>query len=295
MTSAGRQTVGLIGVGLAGTVLAQRLLGAGYAVVGYDIAQERLDALRDMGGAVGRCPADVASRASVIVLSLFDSDSVREVVEGDSGVLRATSPPTHIVDTTTGSPAETEALAGRLALRGIHLIDATISGSSEQLRDDKAVLLVGGEPDAVAECDALLRALSSELRHVGPPGSGAKAKLATNILIGLNRAALAEAMAFAESVGLDAGEFLELARATPGYSAAMDSVGVRMAQGDFAPVSRVRQHRKDVRLILDTAESSGQGMPLSATHAALLDALIEAGDGDLDNGAIVRALRRLRR
>jgi 3-hydroxyisobutyrate dehydrogenase-like beta-hydroxyacid dehydrogenase len=288
------KTVGLVGVGLVGAVLARRMTTAGYAVVGYDTDGARLSALLEAGGRVASSAADVASRAPVVVLSLFDSDSVREVVEGERGILSASVAPTHVIDTTTGSPAETEALAGRLASRGVHLIDATISGSSAQLRDGSAVLMVGGDPQAVAACDSLLRTLSPNVRHVGPPGSGAKAKLATNVLIGLNRAALAEALAFAESVGLDLAAFLELARVTPGYSAAMDSKGDRMTRGDYTPDSRVRQHRKDVRLILEAAESSGQGMPLSTTHAGLLDALIEAGDGDLDNAAIIRALRRLR-
>jgi len=96
-------------------------------------------------------------------------------------------------------------------------------------------------------------------------------------------------------VGLDLASFLDLARVTPGYSAAMDIKGDRMVAGDFAPDSRVRQHRKDLRLILDAARDAGQGMPLTETHAGLLDALIDAGDGDLDNAAIIRALRRLRR
>jgi len=281
-------------VGLVGIVLAERMAAAGYVVVGYDIEPARCDALRELGGSVASSAADVGSRAPVVVLSLFDSDSVRDVVEGDAGILSARVPPAHIIDTTTGSPAETEALAERLAACGVHLIDATISGSSQQLRDDAAVLMVGGDAGAVAACCDLLRTLSSAIAHVGPPGSGAKAKLATNVLIGLNRAVLAEAMAFAESVGLDLAAFLELARVTPGYSGAMDSKGDRMVRGDFAPDSRVRLHRKDVRLILDSARASGQRMPLSETHAALLDGLIEAGDGDLDNAAIIRALRRLR-
>ncbi|MAF09792.1 6-phosphogluconate dehydrogenase [Candidatus Poribacteria bacterium] len=290
-----KPAAGLIGIGLVGTVLAERLLRAGYTVVGADIDAGRQRALTDLGGLAVGSPREVADRVGRVVLSLFDSDAVRLVVEGDDGLLSAAVPPRHIIDTTTGSPDETQRLAERLGARGIHLIDATVSGSSAQLREDKAALMVGGEVAAVAACDDLLRAMSSTVRHVGPPGSGAKAKLATNVLIGLNRAVLAEALAFAESLGLDLASFLDLARVAPSYSVAMDVKGDRMVAGDFAPDSRVRQHRKDLRLILDAAREAGQGMPLTEAHAGLLDALIDAGDGDLDNAAIIRALRRLRR
>ena len=274
--------------------MARRLLNAGYAVVGYDINPARLVALRDIGGVAADSPGEVGDRAARVILSLFDSAGVRDVVEGDGGLLSGSDPPRYVIDTTTGAPADAERLASRLMARGVGLIDATISGSSAQLRDGEAVLMVGGEDAAVAACDDLLRAVSPTVKRVGPPGAGAKAKLATNVLIGLNRAALAEGLAFAESIGLDPAAFLDLARATPGHSAAMDVKGDRMVTGDFTPDSRVRQHRKDLRLILDAARDAGQRMPLSEAHAELLDALVEAGDGDLDNAAIVLALRRLR-
>ncbi|MBT5533956.1 NAD(P)-dependent oxidoreductase, partial [Candidatus Poribacteria bacterium] len=146
------RAVGLVGIGLVGTALAERLLRAGYAVVGYDIDACRRSALVELGGEVVEAPRDVAERTSRVVLSLFDGDAVRLVVEGVDGLVSAAQPPSHIIDTTTGSPDETRRLAGSLDTRGIRLIDATISGSSAQLREDRAVLMVGGEEDAVAAC-----------------------------------------------------------------------------------------------------------------------------------------------
>ncbi|MEO2003532.1 MAG: NAD(P)-dependent oxidoreductase [Candidatus Poribacteria bacterium] len=294
MVDRAEETVGLVGVGLVGSVVASRLLTAGYAVVAYDIDPGRLGDIAARGAAGATSAREVGERTRRVILSLFDSDGVRQVVERDDGLLSAGTAPSHIIDTTTGAPADTVALASRLHARGVGLVDATISGSSAQLRDGNAVLMVGGEDADVDACDDLLRVISPTVKHVGPPGNGAKAKLATNVLIGLNRAALAEGLAFAESIGLDAGRFLDLARITPGRSAAMEVKGDRMVARDFTPDSRVRHHRKDLRLILDAARDAGQGMPLSETHARLLDALIEAGDGDLDNAAIIRALQRLR-
>ena len=125
-------------------------------------------------------------------------------------------------------------------------------------------------------------------------GAGAKAKLATNLVLGLNRAALAEGMVLAESMGIAPAQFLALVLATPARSDAALAKGAMMVSGDFTPQSRIRQHLKDVDLMLDHGQQHGQRLPLSQTHAALMRAAIAAGDGDLDNAAIIRELRRQR-
>jgi len=184
------------------------------------------------------------------------------------------------------------ALAARLAVRDVRLVDAPLSGSSQQIRDGTAVMMIGGDPAACAALAPVLAAISTRRFHVGPPGSGTRAKLATNLLLGLNRAALAESLAFAECLGLDLTVFLDLVRATPAYSRAVDVKGTRMIAGDFAsPQSRIRQHRKDVKLMLAAARRAGKALPLTAAHAALLDAAVAAGQGDLDNAAIIETIR----
>ena len=286
------ETVGIVGVGLVGTALAQNLLKAGFDVVGYDIDKSRCDRLRSMGGRPAGSPADVGAAAPRVMLSLLTSDVVRDVVEGPDGLLAADTPPRTIVDTTTGDPDETAALAARLAGRGVAYLDATVAGSSRQVADRTGVFMVGGDADAFAACDDLFAALGGNARHLGGAGSGARAKLACNLVLGLNRLALAEGLVLAERLGLEPRGFLDLLRRTPAYSAAMDVKGEKMLRGDFAPAARLAQHRKDVALILDCAERVGQDLPLSAAHLAVLDAAIAAGDGDLDNAAVIRELRR---
>ena len=147
-----------------------------------------------------------------------------------------------------------------------------------------------------ADSAALLDALSPRRIHVGGAGMGARAKLATNLVLGLNRAVLAEGFVFAERLGITPATFLELVLATPARSEAALAKGEQMVHGDFgAPQSRIRQHLKDVELMLAGAEALGQRLPLSETHAALLRAAVAAGDGELDNAAIVRQLRREKR
>ena len=258
--------IGLVGLGLVGTAIAESLLDLHFDVVGFDISPERCHQLDKSGGKSMGSAADVAGRVERVILSLPDTTVVRQVVEGPNGILEAESLPAHIIDTTTGDPAETISLAERLAERSITFLDSTISGSSKQ----------------VAE----------KVFYAGPSGSGSKAKLASNLILGLNRLALAEGLVFAEKLGLDPAAFLELLKVTPAYSAIMDTKGQKMLDGDFTPQARVRQHHKDVALILKYAENAGQELPLSKVHLDVLERSIAAGDADLDNSAIIKEIRR---
>ena len=121
---------------------------------------------------------------------------------------------------------------------------------------------------------------------------GAERSWATNLILGLNRAALAEGLVFAERLGLDLSVFLEVLKNSPAYSVAVDTKGERMRTGEFTPESRVHQHKKDVELILACAEAIGQGLPLSRIHHALLTEALEAGEGELDNAVIIQSIRR---
>ncbi|MFH1568182.1 MAG: NAD(P)-dependent oxidoreductase [Gemmatimonadota bacterium] len=286
---------GLIGVGLVGTALAERLLAAGHSLTGYDVAADRRQALAALGGTPVESARAVAQAGDPVLLSLPDTDAVLAAVTGEDGVLSARPLPSTLIDTTTGDPWAVEGLAAHLAGRGIAYLDATISGSSQQVRDGQAVYMVGGPDGAYAACAPLFDALGGRCFHLGPAGCGTRAKLASNLIMGLNRLALAEGLVFAEALGLDPARFLELLVETPAYSRQMDTKGPKMTAGDFAPQARLTQHAKDVSLILDSAARLGLYLPASRLHQALLRAAIEAGDGTLDNSAIIRQLQRLQR
>ena len=289
------EPIGLVGIGLVGTALAEHLLARGFSAVGFDIDPSRMAYLEGLGGTVANGPAEVARQCRRVFLSLMTSDIVRQVVEGDNGLLQANPPPEFIIDTTTGTPEETTELAGRLADLGVHYLDATISGSSQQIRDREGVFMVGGEKAVFEACSDLFAAASEHYVHVGASGAGSKAKLASNLILGLNRLVLAEGLVFAEGLGLELEPFLRLLKISPAYSVAMDVKGEKMLAGDFAPQSRVSQHQKDVSIILEYAEKTGQDLPLSRVHLEVLDDLIEDGGGDLDNCAVIEEIRRRRR
>jgi 3-hydroxyisobutyrate dehydrogenase-like beta-hydroxyacid dehydrogenase len=284
--------IGLVGIGLVGTAIAEQLLAAHFHVIGFDTDSAKCEHLEQSGGKTAHSPAEVAQQTDRVVLSLPDNEAVRQVIEGPGGVLQATTLPTYIIDTTTGDPEETIRLAQRLAERGICFLDATISGSSEQVRNRQAVFMVGGEKAAFETCRDVLDAVSEKMFYLGPSGSGSKAKLASNLILGLNRAALAEGLVFASKLGLEPEAFLELLKVTPAYSAAMDTKGKKMLSRNFAPESRIRQHHKDVSIILKYAEKTGQELPLSRVHLDILEKSIAAGDGEMDNAAVIREIER---
>ncbi len=284
--------IGLVGLGLVGTAIAERLLAAHFDVVGFDIDSERCEQLKQLGGKAFANPAEVAQRADRVVLSLPDTTVVQQVVEGPHGLLQAETPPRYIIDTTTGDPEETIRLAQRLAERAICFLDATISGSSHQVRDRQAIFMVGGDKAAFEACVDILNAITEKVFYLGPSGSGSKAKLASNLILGLNRLAIAEGLVFARRLGLELERFLELLRVSPAYSAAMDTKGKKMLNGDFTPEARIHQHHKDVSLILKYAEKAGQDLPLSRVHLDILEKSIAAGDGEMDNSAVIREIER---
>ena len=284
--------IGLIGIGLVGTALAEQLIAHGYSVVGYDIAGGRIDQLQRVGGRAVSSLAEAADGVDRVLLSLPDTAAVRQVLEGPGGILEAETLPAYVIDTTTGDPDETVELAQRLAHRGIALLDATISGSSRQVGERQAVFMVGGQKATFDACGDVFGALSDRVFYLGPSGAGSKAKLATNLVLGLNRLVLAEGLVFAEKLGLDPATFLELLRVSPAYSAAVDTKGAKMVRGDFTPEARLKQHLKDVLLILGYAAQAAQELPLSKTHADILEKAIEAGEGELDNCVVINEVRR---
>lgn len=284
-TASGRQPVGLIGVGLMGTALAERLIGQGLDVLGYDVEPGRREALTGLGARAATSAGAVLSACSRIVLSLPDLEVVAAVLGAESALLRAEQV---LIDTTTGAPAQAERLGADLARRGVEYLDATVSGSSAQVRLAEVTLLVGGTEGAFARCRDLFDCFARTAYHVGPCGSGAKMKLVTNLVLGLNRAALAQGLAFACGLKLDAVRTLALLRDSMASSRVMDSKGEKMVRGDFVPEARLSQHLTDVRLILAAAEAAGLRLPLSQAHRRLLEAAEAAGYGACDNSAIIQ-------
>jgi len=194
----------------------------------------------------------------------------------------------------TCDPDHVAALAQRVASQGLHLLEIPISGTSEQVRKGEGVGLLGGDPEKLQEVSEIVEALTPTHFHVGEVGNGGRAKLAINLILGLNRLALAEGLVFAERLGLDADSFLAVARKSASYSQVMDTKGPKMVAGDFSPEGRVKQTLKDAQLMLEQARRKGQRLPTLEIHADVHEACVRAGDQDKDNSFIIEEIRRRR-
>lgn len=275
--------VGVVGLGLMGTAIAERLLAAGFVPVVWNRTRDKADALVAAGAVWSDNPTAVCER---VVISLYSSEVVAEVLTPWETALRAGQ---ILIDTTTGDPADSAAWGSRLRARGVAYLDAPISGSSEQTRRGEATVIVGGDRAAFDACADLWPVLGRNVFHVGGPGSAAKMKLVTNLVLGLNRAALAEGLAFAEAIGMSADAALEVLRGSAAYSRQMDTKGRKMIDREFSPQARLSQHLKDVRLIL--AAAGGLALPLADAHRQLLEKAEAMGLGELDNSAVIQAVR----
>lgn len=269
MSETNASSLGVIGMGLMGSAV-MKMTGAGR---GWDV-----DANRCVNASTAN---DVFEHCAVVFLCLPNSDIVREVL-----CCAALKPGQILIDTTTGDPGEMAALGGELKAQNVHYLDATVSGSSAQLLQRDVIVMVGGDVDVFEQCLVWLDRFAREVVHVGPCGSGAKMKLVTNLVLGLNRAALAEGIAFAQQLDLDLAQTLDVMRRSMAYSRIMDTKGEKMITQDFAPQARLSQHLKDVRLML---AASKLPLPLSETHRQLLEKAEALGYGEADNSAVIQA------
>ncbi len=280
-----RRRVGLIGAGLLGNSIAERLIRAGHAVLGFDLSEACNARLEAIGGQIASSAASVFRDSHVVFLSLPDSHIVRQLIDEVAESLDAHT----VIDTTTGAPQSSRTLGKFLAARGVEYLDATVVGSSEQARQGDVVTLVGGELHAFEQARPYLQAFSTQQFHTGPCGSGAMTKLIVNLVLGLNRAVLAEGLNLARHCDVDLNQMLTILRSGAAYSRAMDVKGQKMIDEDFSPQARLDQHAKDVRLILELGQQNAAALPLCEAHQRLLELASDLGLGSSDNSAVIRA------
>jgi 3-hydroxyisobutyrate dehydrogenase-like beta-hydroxyacid dehydrogenase len=279
--------VGVVGLGLMGEVYSRRLVAAGLSVIGFDVDAEKNRRIAQLGARTASL-TDLARDCNPIVLAVFNTDQVEDVTE------RALLPAAAgkiVLCTSTCDPDRIAAL-GALIAGKLRFLETPVSGTSEQVRDGDGVGLIGGDRDIAADAKPVLDVLFPKRFHIGKVGDGGRAKLAVNLILGLNRMALAEGLIFAERIGLDPAAFLKVARDSAAASQVMDTKGQKMVSGDFAPQGYVKQHLKDVHLMLEQAQRAGQKLPLLEIHADALEACMRHGEGDKDNSVIIEEIRR---
>jgi len=284
--------IGIAGLGLLGSALAHRLITSGFTPRGYDPDPAKVAALAKAGGIAGAL--DEVARCDVVLLAVFDTNQVEDVVE--NALLPALNPgvPKIVLCAATCDPDRIAVLVEKVAPLGLSMIETPVSGSSGQVRNGEGVGLLGGDRDVIDSVADIIDAIYPKWFYMGPAGNGGRAKLAINHLLGLNRLVLAEGLVFAERLGLDPKSFLDVARQSAAYSQVMDIKGPKMVSGDYTPQGFIHQSLKDFKLIVEQAGKRGQDMPLAALNAEVLQACLARGEGERDNSAVIEEIRRRR-
>jgi 3-hydroxyisobutyrate dehydrogenase-like beta-hydroxyacid dehydrogenase len=283
-----KKRIGFIGLGLMGRGMVRNLLSAGFPVIGYDIDQGKMEAFTGTGFQKAASLEALPPMVDLIILSLPNSAVVNDVVGDSLKLFEAKTRGLILIDTTTADPVMSEALAFRLRERGIDMLDATISGTSKMCAEKDVTFMVGGHEDTFKECEPIFSVLGGKIFYMGGNGSGAVAKLVVNLVLGLNRMALAEGLCLAKKAGMDPQRTLEVLKESAAYSKAMDQKGQKMVDKDLLlPEGKLAFHLKDVRLMLDLGHRVNAPLILSSLHAQALETEVAKGRGEWDNADII--------
>ena len=285
--------IGLIGVGLLGTAVASRLLEGRFPVVGYDTRPEQVAALLARGLQPAGSVAEAAAGADVVFTVLPSLESVDAVIRGPGGLVETAPPTATIVQMSTISPALTRALGAAAAARGLGFLDAPMSGTSAMVARGDCTIFVGGDRARAEACRPVFDAIARKTIHVGEVGLASLAKLATNLLVGLNTAAVAEALVLGAKGGLAPALLLDILRESAAGSRMLEVRGPLMVERRFEPQMKVELFLKDFKLMLEEGLRLGVPLPLTSLTQQLATATVAAGRGGEDLAAIITTLEQM--
>jgi len=280
--------IAFIGLGAMGGGMASRLLASGASVTVYNRTRSRGEALEAEGAVLADTPAAAAQGAEVVFLSLATSEVVEALLFGQDGAVSGLPEGAIVADMSTVAPDFAVSLQARLAETGHRGLDACVLGNAQHAKDGELRFMIGGDAEDVAAIEPVLAPMSKEIVHLGPGGKGATAKLALNLLMGVQMQALTEAIVFGERAGLDRGVLIKLI-AAGGYSSPMMKfkAGVMARRAFEKPDFRLKLMRKDLGLVLAETQRLGVPMPTTATSYDWLTAATNAGLGDHDVAALL--------
>jgi 2-hydroxy-3-oxopropionate reductase len=279
-------TVGFVGLGIMGRPMLRNLLKAGYTAVAYDRTQGKLEATVADGAQRGASCADVGARAPIVITMLPDGPEVEEAVLGAGGVLSGSKSGSLIIDMSSISPLVAQKVAAACAEKGVDYIDAPVSGGEPKAIDATLAIMVGGSEALFQKAEPILKCLGSSVTLTGPVGAGNTTKLANQIIVACNIAAMGEALTLATRCGLNPEVVMNAIKGGLAGSTVLNAKGPMLIARNFKPGFRISLHQKDLRNALKTAESTGVCLPLTAQVQQMISSLMAHGKGDLDHSAI---------
>jgi 2-hydroxy-3-oxopropionate reductase len=279
-------TVGFVGLGIMGRPMLKNLLKAGHTVVAYGRTPAKLDAAVADGAQAAASNADVGARATIVITMLPDGPEVEEVVLGANGVLSGAKSGSLIIDMSSISPLVSQKIAANCAAKGVDFIDAPVSGGEPKAIDGTLAIMVGASESAFQKAEPLLKCMGSSVTLTGPVGAGNSTKLANQIMVACNIAAMGEALTLATRCGLNPEVVVNAVKAGLAGSAVLNAKGPMLIARNFKPGFKISLHQKDLRNALNTAEANNVCLPLTAQVQQMLSSLIADGKGDCDHSAI---------
>lgn len=284
--------IGFIGLGLMGKPMARNLATAGATLIIHNRSQGAVNELAKEGMIPATSPADVARQSEAVILMLTNTPAVEQVVAGPDGVLGGLQQGGMVVDMSTTKVPATRELAEKTTAQGGAYVDAPVSGGTIGAEAGTLTIMAGGTPSGIECVKPIFDVLGSKLTHVGDVGSGQIAKAANQMIVGLNIGAVAEALTLAKRAGADPALVRQAIQGGFADSKILDVHGQRMIDDAFTPGAHCTVQRKDMDQAVELAASLGLELPATALNRDLYDRVIEAGHGQLDHAALIKAIER---
>jgi 2-hydroxy-3-oxopropionate reductase len=280
--------IGFIGLGIMGKPMSKNLLRAGYPLLIYDIVPAALDEIVRAGAEKATSPKDVAAKTDVIITMLPNSPHVKEVVLGKNGIIEAARPGSILIDMSSIAPLVSREIAAKLAEKKIRMLDAPVSGGEPKAIDGTLSIMVGGSRADFDESLPLLKVMGASVVLCGEIGAGNVTKLANQIVVAVNIAAVSEALVLAAKAGVNPDLVHQAIRGGLAGSTVMDAKAPMMMDRNFKPGFRINLHIKDLNNVLETARGIDVPTPLTDEVMAMMQSLKDEGMGDADHSALVR-------
>jgi 2-hydroxy-3-oxopropionate reductase len=280
--------IGFVGLGIMGKPMAKNLLQAGYSLVVHDIRPEPVRELLGDGAEKGSSSADVAARSDVVITMLPNSPHVREAVLGPKGVLEGARQGLILVDMSSIAPLVSIEVAKKAEEKGVKMLDAPVSGGEPKAVDGTLAIMVGGAQEVFEEVKPILDVMGASVTLVGEIGSGNTTKLANQIIVALNIAAMSEAMVLSFKAGVDPEKVFQAIRGGLAGSTVLDAKMPLVLDGNFKPGFRIELHIKDLTNAMETAHELDVPIPLSAQVLEYMHALKIDGHGKDDHGGLIQ-------
>lgn len=287
------ETIGFIGLGIMGQGMARNLLKAGFFVNVWNRTGSKMTSLIEIGANNTDSPADLASKSDIVITCVSDTPDVEAVVLGENGVIYGLKEGSLLVDMSTISPQTTREIADRLAQKGVHMLDAPISGGSEGAANGTLSIMVGGDDAQVARAMPAFEAMGKTITHVGASGAGQTVKLVNQILVVVTMLGVGEALLLAQAGGLDLQKTLDAVSQGAAGSWMLSNRGPQVIERDWRPGFTIDLQQKDLRLVLEAADQMGVPMLGTGLVFQLYRSLQQQGLGSDGNHALAKALENL--